>query len=81
MVKLGELNSRMKDFYDIWMLARQFDFDQRASSKRSGRPSPGRQTDLPVSIAALSKEFGEAKQAQWNAFRKRPGYDFVPHCI
>ena len=27
MVKLGLLNSRMKDFYDIWLMMRQFDFD------------------------------------------------------
>ena len=27
MVKLGALNSRMKDFYDIWLLCEQFDFD------------------------------------------------------
>ena len=27
MVKLGLLNSRMKDFYDIWLMLRQFDFD------------------------------------------------------
>ena len=26
-VKLGTLNSRMKDFYDIWALSRRFDFD------------------------------------------------------
>ncbi|MEA2079138.1 MAG: nucleotidyl transferase AbiEii/AbiGii toxin family protein, partial [Pseudomonadota bacterium] len=27
MVKLGVLNSRVKDFFDIWLLSRQFDFD------------------------------------------------------
>jgi hypothetical protein len=27
MLKPGELNSRMKDFYDIWLLCRQFDFE------------------------------------------------------
>ena len=27
MVKLGVLNSRMKDFYDIWLLSRRFDFE------------------------------------------------------
>lgn len=27
MVHLGSLDSRMKDFYDIWWLSRQFDFD------------------------------------------------------
>ncbi len=26
MVFLGTVNSRMKDFYDIWLLARQFAF-------------------------------------------------------
>ena len=27
MIKLGMLNSRMKDFYDIWLLSRLFDFE------------------------------------------------------
>ncbi len=27
MIKLGTLNSRMKDFYDIWLLSRHFQFD------------------------------------------------------
>ncbi len=27
MLKLGELNSRMKDFFDIWLLSQQFDYD------------------------------------------------------
>jgi len=27
MVKLGILNSRMKDFFDIWLISRWFDFD------------------------------------------------------
>ena len=26
MVKLGIANSRMKDFYDLWVLAREFEF-------------------------------------------------------
>jgi len=35
MVKLGVLNSRMKDFYDIWLLSRQFDFDDSISMEPS----------------------------------------------
>lgn len=27
MVKLGILNNRMKDFFEIWLMSRQFDFD------------------------------------------------------
>lgn len=34
MVKLGELNSRMKDFYDIWLLSRRFDFKGDQLKKR-----------------------------------------------
>ena len=34
MVKLGALNSRMKDFYDIWLLSRQFDFDGPTLARR-----------------------------------------------
>ena len=78
MVKLGELNSRMKDFYDIWMLARQFDFDSVSLVEAIRKTFNRRQTDLPVSVAALSKEFAVAKQAEWNAFRKRLRYDYVP---
>lgn len=29
MVKLGQLNSRLKDFFDLWLLSRQFEFDGR----------------------------------------------------
>ena len=78
MVKLGELNSRMKDFYDIWMLARQFDFDSASLAEAIRKTFTQRQADLPASVVALSKEFGQAKQSQWNAFRKRLGQDYVP---
>ncbi|TXT28818.1 MAG: hypothetical protein FD138_2506 [Planctomycetota bacterium] len=39
MVKLGLLNSRMKDFYDIWLLSRQFDFDGAALAGAIKKPS------------------------------------------
>ena len=29
MVKFGIVNSRLKDFYDIWLLSRQFNFESR----------------------------------------------------
>ena len=34
MVKLQEINSRMKDFYDIWMLTRQYSFDKKSLQKQ-----------------------------------------------
>ena len=78
MVKLGELNSRMKDFYDIWMLARKFGFDSVSLAEAIRKTFIRRQTDLPVSVVALSDEFSQLKQVQWNAFHRRLGQDHVP---
>ena len=36
MLKLRELNRRMKDFYDIWLLCRQFGFNGKTHQKPSG---------------------------------------------
>jgi predicted nucleotidyltransferase component of viral defense system len=71
MVMLGRANSRMKDFYDIWILSRSFDFsDDRlaraiaATFERRETPIP---TDLPDGLTnAFAKD--EQKQRQWRAF-------------
>ncbi|MDE0346624.1 MAG: nucleotidyl transferase AbiEii/AbiGii toxin family protein [Boseongicola sp.] len=39
MVALGRANSRMKDFYDIWLLSRSFPFDDERLPGRSGAPA------------------------------------------
>ena len=71
MVMLGIANSRMKDFYDLWVLSRQFEFQGpllcqgiRATFARRRTPVPAK---LPV---ALSPEFAQdrVKQTQWRAF-------------
>ncbi|MFO0726438.1 MAG: nucleotidyl transferase AbiEii/AbiGii toxin family protein [Myxococcota bacterium] len=41
MVYLRTFNSRMKDFYDVWVLARQFALRSRPRRWRSGRRSEG----------------------------------------
>ena len=78
MIKLGKLNSRMKDFYDIWLLARQFDFDSRQLQSAISGTLLNRGTNLPEEIIAFSGEFIEAKSIQWNAFRRRLGQETVP---
>jgi predicted nucleotidyltransferase component of viral defense system len=71
MVALGLANTRMKDFHDIWVLSRTFDFtDDRlaraiaATFQRRGTPVP---TDAPE---ALTAHFGSEpqKREQWRAF-------------
>ncbi len=78
MVKLGMLNSRMKDFYDIWLLSRQFDFDGPRLTRAIRLTFERRGTELPAEIDAFTEPFIEAKQTQWAAFKKRLGQDHVP---
>jgi len=78
MVKLGMLNSRMKDFYDIWLLSRQFDFDGAKLAKAIRLTFEQRGTKLPSEIEAFTDTFIDAKQTQWTAFWKRLQQDHVP---
>ena len=45
-VKLGLLNSRMKDFYDIWLLSRQFNFDGPTLATAVSRTFVNRKTPV-----------------------------------
>lgn len=74
MVERGLANSRMKDFYDIWFLARNFDFDGVLLGNAIRATFARRRTDLPNGLPfALSSTFtaAPAKQAQWKAFVTR----------
>ncbi|MCG8342714.1 MAG: nucleotidyl transferase AbiEii/AbiGii toxin family protein [Chlorobiales bacterium] len=71
MIKLGTLNSRMKDFYDIWMLSRQYDFQGDSLCEAMRQTLEQRGTELVMPVAVFSSDFIAAKQVQWKAFRKR----------
>lgn len=80
-VKLGLLNTRYKDYYDLLYLARHFEFDgdQLASAIRATFDRRG--TTLPIGIPiGLTEAFGldAAKQVQWAAFCRRLGEKNVP---
>jgi len=71
MVKLGMVNSRMKDFYDIWILCREFEFKGNVLEEAIEATFQRQRTKLPTSIPpALSEEFfgNKAKKIQWRAF-------------
>ena len=50
MLKLRELNSRMKDFYDIWLLSRHFGFEGKTLSEAIRLTLEQRGTELPDRI-------------------------------
>lgn len=81
MVSLGVTNSRMKDFYDVQMLASRFAFDGsalaqavRATFLRRGTPFPDGE---PL---ALTREFLAAPERQtlWRAFLRRGRLEAPP---
>lgn len=78
MVKLGIINSRMKDFYDIWLLSRQYDFDKITLAEAIRLTFENRETALPDEIVAFSDNFIQEKQIQWTAFRKRLDHEHIP---
>jgi predicted nucleotidyltransferase component of viral defense system len=74
MVKLGIANSRMKDYYDIWALCREFDFEGALLTRAIAATFRRRKTALPGELpVALSAEFSSdpSKRLQWGAFVKR----------
>jgi len=78
MLKLGELNSRMKDFYDIWLLSRQFDFEGSELAEAIRLTLEHRGTAIPEIITAFTNEFIENKQVLWKAFHKRLSQEYLP---
>jgi len=77
MVTLGVLNSRMKDFYDIWLLSRQFGFERAKLAEAIRLTFKRRGTTLPIVIDAFEEDFVAAKQIQWAAFCRRLKQDHL----
>lgn len=78
MVKLGILNSRMKDFYDIWLLSRQFNFNGSQLAQAIHLTFEQRGTALSDNIVAFQTPFIEEKQVQWAAFCRRINQEYLP---
>jgi hypothetical protein len=74
MVNLGILNSRMKDFYDLWVMGREFEFDGAELGAAIAATFSRRKTALPHGTPfALTEQFGAdpTKREQWRAFVQR----------
>lgn len=80
-IKLGALNSRMKDFYDLWLMSRQFNFDGNRLSKALTRTFRHRQTALPKGRPFFAEEIYDEKsdrQILWRAFLRKGSVQQVP---
>ena len=80
-VKLGLLNTRLKDYYDLRHLSRNFEFDGGLLVRAITATFERRKTALPVETpVGLTTAFSQdgAKQTQWSAFRRRLGEGNLP---
>ncbi|MCU0487293.1 MAG: nucleotidyl transferase AbiEii/AbiGii toxin family protein, partial [Anaerolineales bacterium] len=69
LVSRGELNSRIKDFFDLWQISRLFAFDGRVLQQAILATFAQRGTEVPGAIpTALMQEFARLKQGDWQRF-------------
>ena len=77
MVMLGRANTRMKDFYDIWVLSRTTEFKGDGLARAIAATFARRKTEIPSELPdALTSAFASdaAKVRQWNAFVEDVGF-------
>ena len=74
MVALGDANSRMKDFYDVWIYSKHVDFSRAALCKAIDATFRNRGTPIPIEeVEALTPGFVDRHRVQWNAFVRKAG--------
>jgi predicted nucleotidyltransferase component of viral defense system len=73
LVSLGMANSRMKDFYDLLVLAERFAFEGRTLTEAIHATFERRQTTIPEEPTGLTESFygNTEKVKQWTAFLTR----------
>jgi hypothetical protein len=81
LTSLGMLNSRMKDYFDLWVLAKYSEFDRQILIQAIAATFDRRQTRIPDGVpVGLSDEFANdsLKENQWNAFLRKNAIDPKP---
>lgn len=81
MVKLGVVNSRMKDFYDVWLIIHQFNFDGLSLAGALKKTFDHRQTDIPNGKPLFVQEiYNEEsdRQALWKMFLMKNDIKHAP---
>ncbi len=77
MIDLSELNSRMKDFYDVFRILRKGNFDKGNLKKAIIQTFKNRATVLPDNHPLFTKDFAEdnTRNIQWKAFLRKANLD------
>ena len=73
LTQLRMANTRMKDYFDLWLLSRQPELNPETLRTAIRRTFANRKMEIDKTPVGLSTEFGSdpTKQVQWKAFLKR----------
>ena len=79
-IRLGFANTRMKDFYDIWLLIQQFDFDRKELQGIIQQILKNRGTSPEIPPIAFLEIFynNPIKKEKWNTFLRDISHEPVP---
>lgn len=78
-VVLGIANSRLKDFYDLWLISRTFDSDGAEVAAAVQRTFEHRQTPMPTDVpTGLTRLYAEQWDTRWKAFLGRDHMNAAP---
>ena len=78
MVSLGRANTRLKDYYDIWILSQTFPFDDGRLARAIAATFERRRTALPEAVPdALTAAFAHdpQRELQWRSFIENVAVD------
>lgn len=80
MAHRGLLNSRMRDYFDIWALSRQFEFEGEVLARAIRATFDRRGLAIPARPVALRGEFASdtSKVAQWRGFLRKTRLSGAP---
>ncbi|MBU4175413.1 MAG: nucleotidyl transferase AbiEii/AbiGii toxin family protein [Actinobacteria bacterium] len=78
--RLGLLNSRIKDFYDIWLLSRQHSFEGEVLQQATEETFRNRGTELGSSVVRIINDLSKAATTQeaWRAFCSKKRLELAP---
>ena len=79
-VRLGLANTRMKDFYDIWLVTQQFPLDQTELFTIIEKVLKRRDTDIEDIPKAFTEAFynNSSKVEKWRSFLKGISHEYIP---
>lgn len=78
MAKLGLINSRLKDYYDIWLLSRRWTFELPTLAAAIEATFTARATAIPKELTGLSREYLQSHQGMWTNYLKKTGLEAEP---